>query len=85
VCVCVCVCFYDYNVPNMHMGFCRAKEGIRSPGTGVTDSFEVELNPGPLEEQPRLLIPEPSLQPLHRDSYMPMFIITEFAKAKLWN
>jgi hypothetical protein len=37
-------------------------EGVRSPGTGIVDSCELscgcwELNPGPLEEQPVLLIP----------------------------
>ena len=37
------------------------------PGNGVTDSSELpcgcwELNPGPVEEQPGLLTPEPSLQ-----------------------
>ena len=42
--------------------------GIRSPGTGVTDSCELpygcwELNPGPLEEQSVLLTAEPFLQP----------------------
>ena len=44
-------------------------EGIRSPGTGVTDSCELpcgcwELNLCPLGEQPALLTSEPSLQPL---------------------
>lgn len=43
--VCLQVCLY---------------EGIRSPGTGETDSCELpcrfwELSPGPLEEQPVLL------------------------------
>ena len=42
-------------------------EGIRSSGTGVTDSCELPcgcwgLNPGPLEEQPVVLTAEPSLQ-----------------------
>ena len=42
-------------------------EGVRSPGTGVTDNCELpcgywELNPGPLEEQAVLLTAEPSLQ-----------------------
>lgn len=60
-----------------------AEVGIRSPGTRVTDSFEMELNPGPLEEQPQLLAPGPSLQLLHRDSYMPTFITTQFARTKL--
>ena len=43
-------------------------EGIRSPGTGFSDSYELpcgcwELNPGPREEQSVLLTAEPSLQP----------------------
>ena len=43
-------------------------EGIRSPGTGVTNSCELpcgcwDLNLGLLEEQPVLLTAEPSLQP----------------------
>jgi hypothetical protein len=46
---------------------CRPEQGIRSPGTGVTDSCDLpcgfwELNP--LEEHPVLLATEPSLQPL---------------------
>ena len=46
-------------------------EGVRSPGTGVTDRCEVpcgcwELNPGSLQEQPVLLTAEPSLQPLYK-------------------
>jgi hypothetical protein len=41
-------------------------EGVKSPGIGVADSWELpyrccELNPGPFEEQS--LTPEPSLQP----------------------
>ena len=48
------------------MSLCK---GIRSPGTGVTDTCVLlcgywELNPGPLEDQPVLLTAEPSLQPL---------------------
>ena len=43
-------------------------EGVRSPGTGVTDSCELpcgcwELNLGPLQEQHVLLTTEPLLQP----------------------
>ena len=43
-------------------------EGVRSPGTGDTDSCELtcgcwELNPGPLKEQPVPITAEPSLQP----------------------
>lgn len=42
------------------------REGVRSPETGMTDSYELpcgcwELNPGPLEEQPVVLTTEPSL------------------------
>jgi hypothetical protein len=42
---------------------------IRTPGTGVTDSCELlcrcwESNLGPLEEQPVLLVSEPSLRVL---------------------
>ena len=45
------------------------REGVRSPGTGVTGSCELpcrfwELNPGPLEEQPVLVTTKPTLQPL---------------------
>ena len=41
-------------------------EGVRAPGTEATDSCELqcgcwELNPGPVGEQPVLLIAEPSL------------------------
>ena len=43
-------------------------EGVRSPGIGVTDRCELscgswELNQGPLEEQPVLLVTKPPLQP----------------------
>ena len=43
-------------------------KGVRSPGIGDTDSYEVpcgcwELNLGPLEGHPMLLTDEPSLQP----------------------
>ncbi|KAL6073969.1 hypothetical protein STEG23_020461, partial [Scotinomys teguina] len=43
-------------------------EDVRSPGTGVTDSFKLPygcwaLNLVPLEEKPVLLTAEPSLQP----------------------
>jgi hypothetical protein len=57
--LCVCLfliyfmCIYRY-------------EGVRFPGTRITDSWELlcwELNLGPLEEQPVLLTTEPSLQP----------------------
>lgn len=44
-------------------------EGIRNPGTGVTDKCELpcgcwEMNPGPLEELPVLLTTEPCLEPV---------------------
>ena len=47
-------------------------EGVKSPETGVTDSCELpygcwELNSGPLEEQPVLLIIELFLQPLREN------------------
>ncbi|CAO2588434.1 hypothetical protein LEMLEM_LOCUS4978 [Lemmus lemmus] len=42
--------------------------GVESPGTGVTDSYELlfecwELNLGPLEEQQMLVAAKPPLQP----------------------
>lgn len=48
----------------LHICLCQ---GVRSPGTGVTDSCELpwgcwELNPGPLEEQLVFLIAKPFLQ-----------------------
>lgn len=52
----------------------ETEEGIRFPGTGVTEGFEPlcgywELNPGPLQEQPVLSTAEPPpLQPLLLDS-----------------
>lgn len=44
------------------------EEGVRCPGTGVTDSCEPpcrswEVNPGPPQEQLGLLTTEPSLRP----------------------
>lgn len=44
------------------------EEGVRCPGTGVTDSCEPpcrswEVNPGPPQEQPGVLTTEPSLRP----------------------
>ena len=50
----------------------RPEEGVRSPGTGITEGCELprgywELNLGPLEEQPVYLTTEPSLQlPMER-------------------
>ena len=48
----------------LHVYLC---EGIRSPGTGIIDSYELpcgcwELKLGPLEEKPVLFTAEPSLQ-----------------------
>ena len=56
--VCLCITYMQY-----------PKEGIRSPETGVTDHCELpcvclESNLRPLQEQPVLLITEPSLQAL---------------------
>jgi hypothetical protein len=47
----------------------RQEEVVRSSGKRVTDCCEPscgcwELNPGPLEEQPVILTPETSLQPI---------------------
>lgn len=46
----------------------KSGEGVRFPGTGVTDDCEPlggfwDLNLGPLQEQNVLLTNEPSLQP----------------------
>lgn len=46
----------------LHM--CLCEEGVRSPGTGIVDSYELpwrcwELMPSPLEEQQVLLAAEP--------------------------
>lgn len=48
----------------LHVHLCK---GAASPGIGVSDSCELscgcwELNLKPLEEQPELVIAEPSLQ-----------------------
>jgi hypothetical protein len=53
---------------------CMSVQGIRYPGTGVTDSFELpcrywELNSGLLEEQLVLLTAEPFLQTLSSLSF----------------
>lgn len=49
----------------MHVWYSqRFEEGIESPETGVTDVFNWEPNPGPLEEQQLLVTAEPALQPL---------------------
>jgi hypothetical protein len=52
----------------LHWCFSYICEGVRCPGTGVTDSCELpcgcwELNPGPLEDHLVLLVAKPSLQP----------------------
>ena len=49
----------------------RTEEGVRTPGTGITDSCEPlcgywELNLSSLEEHPVLLLTEPPLQPLEK-------------------
>ena len=47
----------------------RSKEGVRSPGTAVTDIIEPQMcmlgNPKPLKEQKVFLATEPSLQSPH--------------------
>ena len=53
---------------------CIWYEGVRFPGTGVTDSCELscgcwELNLGPLGKQPVLQTAEPSVQPQAKKSY----------------
>jgi hypothetical protein len=64
----------------------RTEEGIRSPGPRVTDSCELpcgcqELDPGPVEEQPdMLLMSEPFLQPLTLFFEAESLIDLEFAK-----
>ena len=61
VSACMHVCTHTYAVP------AEAREGIRLPGTGVSDSCKIlyvcwESNMGPLPEQPELLTTEPPLQ-----------------------
>jgi hypothetical protein len=61
VCLHVCLCIIWVQCPR------SPEEGIMSFGTGVTTDCEPsrgcwESNLGPLEEQPGLLITEPSLQ-----------------------
>lgn len=69
-------CLHDTWVP----GACEGqKEGIRSPGTGVTGRCEPqcrcwEWNPGPPEGQPVLFTVEPPLQP-HRWSYFLILLV----------
>ena len=57
-------------------------EGVRSPVTGSSDSYNLpcgcwELNLGPLEEQSVLLTTEPSLQPRDRFSLQVTLAILE--------
>ena len=64
VCVCLHACLCTMYAPGAHR---VQKEGVRSPGTGITDGCEPphgcwKLNLGPLEEQPVFLTSEPSLQ-----------------------
>jgi hypothetical protein len=66
-----CLCLFMMCVQYI----CRPEEGIRFPGTGVTDYSELSgehwaLEPGPLKEQLALLITEPSLQPIIWDSFL---------------
>lgn len=49
------------------------KEGLRSPGTGITDDCVLPCgccgsNPGPPEEQSGLLTTKPYIQPQHQVS-----------------
>jgi hypothetical protein len=64
----------------LHVCLC---EGVRSPGTGVTDSCKLpcgcwKLNPSALEEQPMLLTAEPSVKPLFVLFICLVFHETEF-------
>ena len=75
--------FYVHWWVCLHVYLC---EGVRSPGTGVTDSCELqcrcwELNLGPLEEQLVLLTVEPSLLsllPLPFSFSLPLFLLLFF-------
>ena len=60
--------FFNIFIVYLTLFYVHWCEGVRSPGTGFSDSCELpcgcwELNPGPLEEQSVLLTAEPSLQP----------------------
>jgi hypothetical protein len=67
-----CFFFFDFLKNSFTLVFCLLVcpcEGVRSPGTGIIDSYVLtfgcwDLNLGPLEEQPVLLSAEPSLQPV---------------------
>jgi hypothetical protein len=58
----------------------RPEEGVRSSGTGVRDVYKQlscqfwELNTGPLQDQPVLLNPEPSLQTLSLSFSLSFFL-----------
>lgn len=48
-------------MPYMHAGSCVAEEGIRSPPSEITGSYKLfvgfwELNPGPFDAQPVILL-----------------------------
>lgn len=61
------VCMYLYHMWACYLG--RFQNGVRSPGTEVTTGIceppcgYLEVNLGPVLEQPVFLIAEPSLQP----------------------
>lgn len=67
-------------------------EGADSPGTGVTDGWELpcgcwDMNPDPLQEQPVLVTAETSLRPLQlaiyfKVNYLPRFRFYIFYKLK---
>jgi hypothetical protein len=64
------------------------REGVGSPGTGVTDSCELpsgcwELNLGPLGEQPVLLVTEPSFQPSMVHCYLNILTMSLSVKGAL--
>jgi hypothetical protein len=67
--MCVDVLPTSVSVDHMWALGMEAEEGVRTPGTGVTDAREPpsgcwELNPGPLQEQLELLSVEPSFHSL---------------------
>lgn len=55
-------------MPYMHAGSCGAEEGIRSPPSEITGSYKLfvgfwELNSGPFDVQPVILLSTTSLAP----------------------
>lgn len=63
-------------------------EGVGFPGTRVINSCELprgegELSAGPLEEQPRFLLAEPSLQPMDWILTLKACILLGYAKCHL--